>query len=599
MRLRLAFLLLVGSLVTVSASSVNADQGWVGDPGKSWSVPNDADGGMHVQSFIDSRPGAAFSSLVDFSSYNNDRTVNPTCTGINDPNCKSETLNYLSILPVCKSIEDLYCLDEFGLISASGEKVKASFTRNLPSKTENPYEESTKLNLPAGSTGAIFDLPAARHAGGNSYYVSVEVQGNVSKSKGAIVGDFAIKIYPVALERDYSLGFAPAGEPGWFKTEANDPGGAPSGRWGTRGFGFSGNSFCVAGSAMEQLCAQRYAFPAGKKFYAKVRMQKSPSGWLHGRIYQPDISITGAPGKYFFEVSAYPVSVPVVYKMYRYPEMPQELKDQYDFETGFFKPEKAALEAANQIPKNEAFCPGGRSFCTNNPLTRNVIISPLPSDSYGMDQLKIWLPFVKDTATSELGTWSVRTLSSNEIKDAQSCFTDPSKGVTGIVTSNATQYSAGPPSFNKTNQSLEYKVAAPHLTPKGEIFYGSYDLLMRSDVARCVYNFTNAPIKGTISVTSAEGDQKVATESVKEANGWVSLSANGFTYSAPTISVKLSQDKIEVPKLASTEVEAKPSNEAAKPQITAKKKSISCTNGKLTRKVSAINPKCPAGYKKK
>lgn len=96
----------------------------------------------------------------------------------------------------------------------------------------------------------------------------------------------------------------------------------------------------------------------------------------------------------------------------------------------------------------------------------------------------------------------------NEASGASQCFTNGTSGITGIVTTNATQYLAGPPKFNSAEQTLEYKVSAPHLMSKGETFYGSYDLLMRSDVARCVYGFSNAPIKGTISVTTAEGEQK-------------------------------------------------------------------------------------------
>ena len=46
-----------------------------------------------------------------------------------------------------------------------------------------------------------------------------------------------------------------------------------------------------------------------------------------------------------------------------------------------------------------------------------------------------------------------------------------------------------------------------------------------------------------------------------------------------------------------TELEAK--QEAAAKAAAAKKTTITCTKGKLTKKVTAIKPKCPAGYKKK
>ena len=75
---------------------------------------------------------------------------------------------------------------------------------------------------------------------------------------------------------------------------------------------------------------------------------------------------------------------------------------------------------------------------------------------------------------------------------------------------------------------------------------GSYDLAIRSSVARCVYGFTNAPFQASISVVGADGtEQTIATESVREdkKREWLFLSAQNFTFSAPTIKVKLVQDK--------------------------------------------------------
>ena len=211
--------------------------------------------------------------------------------------------------------------------------------------------------------------------------------------------------------------------------------------------------------------------------------------------------------------------------MYRYPDMPQILKDAYDVKTGRYKAEVSTfVQQPTDAPQG---C--GRTACTEDPLTRNVIILPSPSSKFGMEQLKLWLPFVADKATALLGTWSLRTLDGNETDGAQRCFTNGDKGVTGIVTTNATQYSGGPPTLNKVDGTLEYQVAAPHFTTKGDEFLGTYDLIMRSDVARCVYGFTSAPIRAELSIVNDQGNQKVATEILGEKNGWLSLSAGGFT----------------------------------------------------------------------
>jgi hypothetical protein len=107
----------------------------------------------------------------------------------------------------------------------------------------------------------------------------------------------------------------------------------------------------------------------------------------------------------------------------------------------------------------------------------------------------------------------------------------------------------------------------------------SYDLALRSDVARCLYGFTAAPIGATIEVVSQFGEKQVAVTTVNEKNGWLHLAAKGFTFSAPTVSVKLTQQ--------------------AQAPTALKKTSITCVKGKTTKKVTAVNPKCPTGYKKK
>jgi hypothetical protein len=71
----------------------------------------------------------------------------------------------------------------------------------------------------------------------------------------------------------------------------------------------------------------------------------------------------------------------------------------------------------------------------------------------------------------------------------------------------------------------------------------------------------------------------VATIVVNEKNGWLTLAAYNFTFSAPTVSVKLTQDK---PKVVTP----------PKPVI----KKITCVKGKVTKKITAT--KCPTGYKK-
>lgn len=136
------------------------------------------------------------------------------------------------------------------------------------------------------------------------------------------------------------------------------------------------------------------------------------------------------------------------------------------------------------------------------------------------------------------------------------------------------------------------------------MFKGTYDLAMRSETARCLYRgFTTAPIKATVSITSSDGStQNVATEVVNEKDGWLTLSAKNFTFSSPTIRIKLTQEAAVVPVVKPVPVapSTSPAVVVAKPAPKAPvNKVIACYKGKIIKKVTGASPKCPAGYKKK
>jgi hypothetical protein len=169
-----------------------------------------------------------------------------------------------------------------------------------------------------------------------------------------------------------------------------------------------------------------------------------------------------------------------------------------------------------------------------------------------------------------------------------------------VVTTNSTLYLDGPPELNPESQTLDYKVAAPHLTPTGEVFQGTYNLVLKSSVARCLYNFTSAPISATVSVQNASGVSTIATTAVSESDGWLRLSASGFTFSSPTIKVKLTQ-QAPTPTVTPTPAptpatQPSATDQSATVSTPVKKKSITCVKGVQKKKVQGS--KCPKGFKK-
>jgi hypothetical protein len=304
-------------------------------------------------------------------------------------------------------------------------------------------------------------------------------------------------------------------------------------------------------------------------------MGEKLSGWFHGRFSLPQISISNWKQGQEISVEGEPVKVPaldfVVPMTKLSPEMLQQLTD----------------------CRKDISCRGARGSESGVWQTVTNITHP-----NAMELLTGFNNLYLDRATTTKTYWSFKNMfnhagSINEgiLKECSSS----AGSLAGLVTTNSLTYSSGPPVFDKASGSLIYKVASPHFEENGDVARGSYDLVMRADVARCVYGFSSAPIRAEISITSGDGStQEIASELVSEKDGWISLSAKNFTFSAPTLKVKLTQEK---PKEV-TPTPA-PSASAAPVVVKAAVKTLKCFKGKAVKTIKGAKPKCPAGYKVK
>lgn len=564
----IGFGIALSSIGAVSAADlIEADE--------SFAMPNDVTPGQHGIVFTDQDTGQINSSLIDSAKLSNDQ-IDPTCASIDDKTCTSNSLSFQAVIPYCQGTSDINCLEEVGAIKEDGTKVVGEFKEYFPLKAQNEYVGNPEYQLPSGTSGSLLTIPGLTHKGGELYFASFQMSGSVDKSnKRAGLGGFSARITPVQLQ-SAPLITGSCGETstcpdaGWaFNTITK--------KWGAQASGFDGVHSCAATSAKTGMCAQRFSFPENARFYLKVRLNVAPAGWLHGRFADPtvDISTVGQITK--ISVEALPVRVPIIYKAYLWKELPTAISSAYNEQTGQFK--LGSTGSFTRIPG---------SHYETDPLKRHMISSPSPSGSTGIEELKTWLPAVEDKATSMPSMWSVRSLREEEKIGSNKCFESATQ-LTGLVTTNATQYSAGPPTFDKAEGTLVYKVAAPHYASKGDVFKGRYNLTMRSDIARCVYGFSKAPIKAELSIVSADGSPQLATTVLGEKNGWVYLSAANFEFSAPVIKAKLTQDAVAEPTPTPT----------ATPKPIAKKITITCVKGKSVKKVTAVKPTCPSGYKKK
>jgi hypothetical protein len=307
-------------------------------------------------------------------------------------------------------------------------------------------------------------------------------------------------------------------------------------------------------------------------------LQKKITGWLHGRIYNPDATIITSPSNsQTIEVAALPIRVPIVGEWFRWNELTPDIQ-------------KYVLDG--KIIGGQGY------FSSKSQASGNFQEIVGTSGEQSFDALSLWLPQIKDRASANPSTWTFYNLGDWELAEASRCISGATDLV-GLVTTNASVYAAGTPTFNAANQSLDYKVMAPHLTSKGEIFQGTYDLRIRSEIARCIYGFSSAPIQASISVLSEDGTMQRATQTVNEEKGWLSLSANGFTYSSPTIQVLLTQAEEVVVPTPEITTQATPAP-LAQPmaQSAPKKRSIICAKAAVKKKVTAVKPTCPKGYRK-
>ena len=271
-------------------------------------------------------------------------------------------------------------------------------------------------------------------------------------------------------------------------------------------------------------CLLSRDFPTGFSFTVSVRLAVEPAGWLHGRIDSPTVTFTKDGTVTVVSVKAKPVQVPAFQVAKQYNQYPSAVQK--------------AFAVDGPYGSGGSRQPGGAE--RTNPAERNAEYNIRAYTKDGFDQLKLMIPVLEDKATYAPWIWRVRTLSDDEMTSAGKCL-KTGDGVKGLVTTNSAIYGSGPPLFNSETSSLDYKVAAPHYLAGGEVFKGSYTMIIKSSVARCIYGFTEAPISSSISVVEEGGSTGTALTSVSEAEGWLKLSASGFTHSAPTVRVQITQ----------------------------------------------------------
>lgn len=478
-------------------------------------------------------------------------TVQPYCESFSDPFCLEEIGKGNQwwaglVFPPCTSQYELApCIAGVSVKDPDGKVEKLTLQRISSGIT---WPADLKIGLPKGSMPSLWEKTREKNSG-YGYQVSVfgglsvgtSKSGSLSTIQRVQVRDFNASI------RRYSTKTGKF-EPPTFKKLAN----------GRGSYGLISPRQCIWITETE--CGLLQEFNDTEIIELSIHVPKGLGNWLMGRLNEPRVSIVALPGRSNgiqyekISISAKPVLVPLLTAKVELSSASQDLINDYE---------------NNEMCKSMGVCRGG--------YYGGITAS---NGEYVFDKFKKFEDYLEDKAAIMFPRWSVRSLLSTEPSLSQ-CFGKNQESFSGIVTTNASIYIGAPPIFNQGE--FLYKVAGVHRMPSGEVFRGSYNLALTSKFARCMYGFTEAPIRASIQVTSAEGEPQIATSSFAESQGWVYLSASGFTFSQPEIKARLIQE------IASNPIVKAP----------VKRVLITCVKGKISRKISGVAPKCPVGFKKK
>ncbi len=453
-----------------------------------------------------------------------------TCDGAVDPECADSKISLvrgIGIVPVCESDTDVNCVVSLEITNSEGIFEPATFIRYAKGME---FEENARAGFFEQTTPSLWDAPHAPTASGlTKYSVVVAVSQYREPGKPRFQTEsFIASVFPY---REQTGNYE---SPYQFTLVGKNP---VTGREGRSLAGGGGGYDC--GWIEDGTCGVVQDFADGTKVKLTIRISKTVGGWFQGRIKNPQISVRD------FSATHNEVSVEAE------PAIVQRLHH--------------VIEDAKSLTSKEKSLVRGFAGSWDGFITWAN-----SSDWTGFEFVDYFRPKVKDTAAGQNSFWNFS--STMYPGEGSRCLADKSK-VLGIVTTNAMVYDGGVPKF--TRGFLNYKVAGLHFQADGATeVLGTYDLVMRSDVARCLYGFSRAPVSATISI-AGDGDRNIATTVVGEKNGWLKLAAYGFTFSEKTIRVKITQPKRTTITCVSTSAPTK------------------------TRKVSGINPTCPAGFKKR
>jgi hypothetical protein len=555
---KFAILISAFSIVFSTAPVINTAQA-VGEIDEQFQVVNPPGTGYTGYLVNNSRSLARFwTNVATFKVENQVITGMARCKSMEEcPANFTFQLGDMNLTP-CANSAEVDCIAGITSKNLTTGAISTSFTPR-PELTES-FDAALKgdpaIGLPNGGNPLVVSIPSAAHSAGDLYLVKSDffTHRDAGTSNRFVLDQLTNSIYPVTVETGQFTPGGPNLDPMFYVGKRVGPG---TNTMDSSLSGFITDDRCLM--ATRTTCIKSQPFPANYSFGISLNMSKGFNGWLYGRMANPEVSVTAASGSSVkIQILAEPVKVPIVFGWTKNSDLTPDMRERYQKDRGG----GLYAGASRQDPFESVSILKGHSN---------------KYDDLGIEEFLSWMPFIGDKAAAMPSQWSFQTLNLNSDTAAElSKCTASVKSLAGLIFTNASVFSSGAPAFNKSEGTLDYKVASPHTKPDGTLTTGTYDLVLNSTVARCIYGFSKAPIGATVSVLSDGGQAQGATTIINEKNGFFRMGAYGFGFSSPTIKMKITQ-------IATS----------------GSKTTITCVKGKTSKKVTAVKPVCPAGFKKK
>jgi hypothetical protein len=494
------------------------------------------------------------------------------CESWNDIKCPVKSgfaLEGRVVLGTCIDNQELGCIDSFKVFNSFGAGKRVMLVGKVFGAVID-IPEASNLGIPRSSSQPLY-----QDEEGNYFIVRAGIGISIS-GQSSTSYKLDVDITPVVRTNNSSLLAPKVENPKENRTGLGVVYVNPS------------PSDCVATDA--GICYKAVVPESEFKYSVSVRVPRAVSGWLRGRVADANFDVQVFNEKsQLITVSAKSVKLPIAGGWVNFTDLPN----------GFI----------------EKVWPSG-GYDPSPSASYFLVADPSQGDR-GLEEYTAWSPYLKEKALTTVSNWSFGT---NLSGSDQSCLKVPGQ-ISGFVASNASVYSSKPPQWDAATSSLTYRVAAPHLDELGNVNSGNYTLAMPLTSIKCLYGRSNLPPSATVSVAYGNEVTNIATVSLQSDSGWVFFSANNFHYSSPNIVVKFNSAGSTVPPspsamtsaspapVVSQNPSAKPLTDAAptpsvspsamaKPQPSAGKTTIWCAKGYAKRKLTAIKPVCPKGFKK-